>query len=382
MTDAPNFRFAQVELPPEAEALRGEVRDFLAEQRRAGRFAPAVDGAARHSPEFSRAMGARGWIGMTWPKQYGGQERSSLERHVMTEEMLAAGAPSRAHWVADRQSGPSILRFGTEEQRTTFLPQIARGECFFCIGMSEPDSGSDLASIRTRARKVPGGWEVEGAKIWTSNAHRSHMMILFVRTAPRGEDRHAGVSQFLVDLTTPGITVRPIHNLAGEHDFNEVVFDKVSVPDTRVLGEIGNGWNQVTSELAHERSGPERWLSSYHVLTALIDAVGPAPDARGAEAIGRLVAHLATLQSMSLSIATMLQSNQAPNLEAAIVKDLGTNFEQEVPEVARRLVPLAERDSLFAAALDYSTLWAPAYTIRGGTREILRGIIAKGLGLR
>jgi acyl-CoA dehydrogenase len=380
MSDA--LRFPPVELPPEAEALRRDVRRFLEEQRRAGSFAPSYEGWGGFSPEFSRAMGERGWIGRTWPKDYGGQGRKPIERYVITEEMLAAGAPVRAHWVADRQSGPTILRFGTERQKQTYLPRIARGECFFCIGMSEPDSGSDLASIRTRARRVDGGWEIEGAKIWTSNAHRCHMMILFARTSPKGEDRHAGVSQFLVDLSAPGITVRPIINLADEHDFNEVVFDRAFVPDDRVVGEIGNGWNQVTSELGYERSGPERWLSSYGVLRGLIDSLGSAPDAKAAEGLGRLVAHIATLRRMSISVADLLQQGAAPNTEAALVKDLGTTFEQEIPAVARRLVPPDRRSAEFAETLDRITLWAPAFSIRGGTREVLRGIIARALGLR
>jgi acyl-CoA dehydrogenase len=376
------LRFPPVELPQAAEALRLEVRRFLDEQRKAGTFEPDLEGWSRFAPEFSRRVGARGWIGMTWPAQYGGRGRSPLERYVVTEELLSAGAPTRAHWVADRQSGPTILRFGTLRQKETYLPRIARGECYFCIGMSEPDSGSDLASIRTSARKIDGGWEIEGTKIWTSNAHHCHMMILFARTSPRGEDRHAGVSQFLVDLATPGIPVRPIYNLADEHDFNEVVFDRMVVPDDMVIGEIGNGWRQVTSELAFERSGPERWLSTYSLLKALIDAVGPEPGEREAEAVGRLVAHLFTLQRMSLSVASMLQDGAAPDVEAALVKDLGTNFEQEIPAVARLLVHQAARSPALAEALDHAILWAPAFTIRGGTREVLRGIVARGLGLR
>jgi acyl-CoA dehydrogenase len=378
----PGLEFPPVAFPPEAERLRGEVRSFLDAQRRARAFEPCLGGWGEFSPDFSRAMGTRGWIGMTWPERYGGHGRAALERYVVSEEMLAAGAPTRAHWIADRQSGPTLLRFGTEEQKRTYLPRIARGECYFCIGMSEPDSGSDLASIRTRARQVEGGWEVDGAKIWTSNAHRSHMMILFARTAPRGEDRHAGVSQFLVDLAWPGIAVRPIDNLAGEHDFNEVVFDRMFVPDAMVVGAIGNGWNQVTSELAFERSGPERWLSTYRTLKELVDNLGPKPGAKEAEALGRLVAHLWTLRHMSVAVAGMLQRGESPNLAAAIVKDLGTQFEQEIPEVARKLVPAAARSDAFAAALAHAVLWSPAFTLRGGTKEILRGIIARGLGLR
>lgn len=151
---------------------------------------------------------------MTWPKEYGGQDRSALERYVVLEEMLAAGAPVAAHWIADRQSGPLLLKVGTEEQRRTLLPRIAAGECYFCIGMSEPDSGSDLAAVRTRAVPVPGGFRVNGTKLWTTYAHKSHYMLLFCRTGD-GDDRHDGTSQLLVDLNTPGITIRPIEDLAG-----------------------------------------------------------------------------------------------------------------------------------------------------------------------
>jgi len=383
-----SFRFSQIELPPTAKALRMEVRAFLDEQRKAGVFKEGVGAWFRFSPEFSRAMGAKGWIGMTWPTEYGGAGRTALERHIVTEEMLSAGAPTRAHWVADRQSGPLLLRFGTEEQKRTYLPRMARGECYFCIGMSEPDSGSDLASIRTKATKVQGGWRVEGSKLWTSNAHRAHMMILFVRTSPRGENRHAGLSQFLVDLSWPGITVRPIINLAGEHDFNEVHFDSMFVPDNMLIGKLDDGWHQVTSELTYERSGSDRWLSTFHLLKKLIDIVGPKPEAKEAEAIGRLIAHLWTLQQMSMSIAGMLEVGLTPNVEAAVVKDLGTQFEKEIPDVARHLVPYGERvganEALldFNETLDHAIAWAPALSIRGGTREILRGIIARELGLR
>ncbi|MCA9730439.1 MAG: acyl-CoA dehydrogenase family protein, partial [Candidatus Eisenbacteria bacterium] len=163
--------------------------------------------------DFSRKMGQHGWIGMTWPKQYGGHARTSLERYVVLEEMLAAGAPVAAHWIADRQSGPLLLRFGTEEQRQAVLPKIAAGELFCCIGMSEPDSGSDLAAVRTRAEPVDGGFRINGTKLWTTFAHRAHYMLLFCRTSGSPSDRHGGTSQLLVDLKTPGITIRPIADL-------------------------------------------------------------------------------------------------------------------------------------------------------------------------
>jgi alkylation response protein AidB-like acyl-CoA dehydrogenase len=364
--------------------LRREVRAFLAEEQASRPWRPIGDFGTHHSPEFSRRLGGRGWIGMTWPKRYGGHERSALERYVVTEELLIAGAPVAAHWTSDRQSGPLLLRDGTEEQRREFLPRIARGEIFFCIGMSEPDSGSDLASLRTRAVPVEGGWEITGAKIWTSHAHRSHYMIALCRTAPADGDRHKGLSQFIVDLKTPGITIRPIRNLAGKLDFNEVVFDRVFVPANRLVGTEGDGWTQVTSELAYERSGPERFVSTFRLLLEFLRRIGEEPDDRAAETAGRLVAHLWTLRHMSLSVAGMLQAGMAPNLEASLVKDLGNAFEREVPELVRLAAPGRPRrgNDRLEEILAETVLHAPSFTLRGGTREILRGVVARGLGLR
>jgi acyl-CoA dehydrogenase len=378
------FRFDPVELPPECSALRAEVRAFIAAELAAGLWVPNSDFGSHRSAEFSRRLGERGWIGMTWPRRYGGHERTMLERYVVTEELLAAGAPVGSHWIADRQSAPLLLRFGSEEQRLAFLPGIARGEIFFCIGMSEPNSGSDLASIRTRATSVAGGWEVTGTKVWTSYAHESHFAITLVRTGPAEADRHAGLSQLILDLKSPGITIRPIINIAGEHDFNEVALDRVFVPADRLVGREGEGWRQVTSELAFERSGPERFLSSFQLLRELVRRAGPDPETQSAEALGRMTAHLWTLRRMSLSIAGKLQAGETPNLEAALVKVLGNAFERSVPETARLLMPTerASGDDRFEAVLAQTLLHAPSWTLRGGTPEILRGIIARGLGLR
>ena len=378
------FRFDLCTLPPEAEALRGEVREFLRE--RLGDMPPVKRARSwgGFDREFTRTVAARGWIGMTWPRRYGGHERSALERYVVLEEMLAAGAPVGAHWIADRQSGPLLLRFGTEAQRERFLPAIARGELALAIGMSEPDSGSDLASIRTRAERVDGGYRVNGTKVWTSNVHRADYMIALFRTRVVPEKKHEGLSQFLVDPKSPGITIRPIIELSGAHHFNEVVFQDAFVPEDMRVGEEGAGWKQVGAELAFERSGPERYLSCLALLVELIRAAPADPGERMAVAIGRLVAHLATLRQMSLSVAGMLQRGENPNLEAALVKDLGTNFEQEIPEIVHGLLgcePTA-RGSDLQQVLGYLVQHAPSFSLRGGTREILRGIIARGLGLR
>src|SRR5881409_2312457 len=337
------FRFELGELPPEAEALRAEVREFL--RRELGDAAPVrrAHSWGGFDREFSKKMGVRGWIAMTWPKRYGGHERSALERYVVLEEMLAAGAPVSAHWIADRQSGPLLLRFGTEAQRQKFLPAIARGELSFAIGMSEPDAGSDLASLRTRAERVDGGYRVNGTKVWTSNAHLADYMIATFRTHHDPAKKHEGLTQFLVDTKLQGITMSPIIDLAGAHHFNMVVFEDAFVPEDMRVGEEGAGWKQVTTELAFERSGPERYLSSIQLLIETSREVGKEPGERAAVTIGRLVAHLATLRQMSLSVARMLQAGQNPNLEAAVVKDVGTSFEQEIPETIHALLGVEPR---------------------------------------
>ncbi len=300
--------------------------------------------------------------------------------------MLAAGAPRGAHWAADRQSGPQILKHGSERARQTILPRIAAGECYFGIGMSEPESGSDLAAVRTRAEKVQGGWCINGSKIWTSNAHRADYLIALIRTAPPGADRHAGLSQFVIDMAADGVTTRPIRNMTGEHEFNQVFFQDYIVADDMMVGAEGGGWSMVTQELAFERAGPDRFMSDFHLLTALIDRVGPQPDPHQSTEIGRLIAHVAALRRMSASIAGLLERGESPVTEAALVKDVGTAFEREVPEVARRLTPaepsLDDDDDGFNEAMADVLLRAPSFTIRGGTPEILRGMIARGLGLR
>ena len=251
--------------------------------------------------------------------------------------------------------------------------------------MSEPDSGSDLASVRTRAERRRGGWRLDGTKVWTSNAHRCHYMIALCCTAPRGEDRHAGLSQFLIDLEADGVQLAPIVNMAGRHEFNECVFEGVEIPADRLIGREGEGWWQVTSELALERSGPERFLSTFHLFRALVAAAGQAPEPRLAETIGRLAAELWALRALSLAVAGRLDAGAAPEVEAAIVKDLGTRFERAVAEALRLALPLepeAGGAPAPAAALGASLLALPSFTLRGGTNEILRSIIARGLGLR
>lgn len=370
------------ELPESTRALRQRVREFIADELAAGRFEPRCNSWLEgYAPEFSRWLGERGWIGHHWPREYGGRGGSAFDTLTINEELLAAGAPVAAHWIAARQSGPLLMRFGTEAQRREFLPRIAAGELFFSIGMSEPDVGSDLASVRTRARKVDGGWTIDGRKIWTSFAHQAHYLIALCRTSAREEgDRHEGLSQLIVDLRTPGVSIRPIRTLDGAHHFNEVVFDAVAVPDERVVGEIGDGWRQVTSELAYERSGPERFLSTFPLIECFVRHAARDPNPTTGAVVGRLLARLMTLRGMNLGVWSALAAGGAPALEAALVKDLGTIFEGDSIEAIRRAMadaPVIDAD--IERLLAQATLAAPTFTLRGGTTEILRGIISKGL---
>jgi alkylation response protein AidB-like acyl-CoA dehydrogenase len=322
---------------------------------------------------------------MTVPTAYGGGGHSALERYVVIEELLAAGAPVGAHWIADRQSAPLLLRYGSEAQRRRWLPGIIRGEITFCIGMSEPDAGSDLASLRMRATPVEGGWLLNGTKIWTTLAQHSDAMIALVRTSGSHGDRQKGLSQFLVDLRLPGISVKPITDMTGAQHFCEVVFENAAVGPDALIGAEGEGWRQVTAELSLERSGPERYLSSYVLVQELIQLAVTTGDETLIAPIGNLVAELWTLRTMSLAVTEKLGAGDDPMFDAAIVKDLGNRFEQDVPCIVQSLVDCDMRREVaddIGRALAVLLQLAPSFSLRGGTREVLRGIIARELGLR
>lgn len=373
------------QLPQEDEDLRPAIRALIAEHfanypdERRARSWQGFDGA------FSRAMGAAGFLGLTLPKQYGGQARGPFARFVVVEELLSAGAPVAAHWIADRQSAPLILKFGDEEQRTKYVPAICRGEAFFCIGMSEPGAGSDLAGVRTRAERTDGGWRINGQKIWTTNAMYSDYMIALVRTSGTTADRHAGLSQIIIDLKAPGVTIKPIVDLTGGAHFAEVFFDNVAAPASALIGNEGEGWNQVTAELAFERSGPERIYSSVVLLDAWIRHLQGVGRSDANTLVGSLTAELTTLRAMSIACTARLALGESPVVEASIVKDRGTTFEQALPMLIGDDLASHPDEPVSAdlhGALMYVTHIAPSFSLRGGTREILRGIIARGMGLR
>ena len=375
-------------IPAQDEALRAEVRAFVDEALAgmpAERRARAWLG---YDETFSRALAERGWVGLALPRAYGGGGRGVFARFVLVEELLSRGAPVLMHWIADRQSGPMIARFGSEAQKQFYLPRICRAEIGFCIGLSEPNSGSDLASVRTRAMRAGSGWRLDGRKIWTTNAHRADYMIALVRTSGTAADRHAGLSQMIVDLRLPGVTIRPIHDLTGDVHFNEVGFDDVRLPADALIGNEGEGWQQANAELAFERSGPERLLSSQVLVDEWFEwlRVHPEPPAAQLTALGAIAARLITLRAMSLAVAARIDAGESPMLAAALVKDLGTLVEQEIP--ASLVDLLAESPdsepppASLLRTLAYVSQMAPTFSLRGGTREILRGVIARGLSLR
>ncbi|WKG06489.1 acyl-CoA dehydrogenase family protein [Mycolicibacterium sp. HK-90] len=367
--------------PHSLDELRLEVRRFVAEQQRAGNIGRYADSwLTGWDEDFSRALAARGWLGMTVPVSYGGHGRSHQERFVVTEELLAAGAPVGAHWIADRQIVPSLLKYGTEEQRRKFLPAIAKGECYFGIGMSEPDSGSDLASVRTKAVPADGGWTITGTKVWTSGAHLAHAFICLARTAPVDPaHRHDGLSQFIVDLRAPGVDIRPIISMNGKHHFNEVILDEVFVPDAMVFGTIGSGWQQVTSELSFERSGPERFLSTFPVLADMAALMRDGALPRHPD-LGRYLARITGLHQMSMAVAGALERHEPADTAAAVVKVLGTSTEGDIADFADLLGDAG--DEGYRAMVADAVVQRPGFTLRGGTNEVLRGVIARGLGLR
>ena len=374
-------------IPENDEALRAEVRSFLSKALANVPVQLKARSVNGYNAAFSRSLAEHGWIGITLPVQYGGGGRSAFARYVVAEELLNAGAPVLAHWAADRQSGPLIFRYGTEEQKRFYLPRICRGEIFFCIGMSEPQAGSDLAAVRTRATANASGYLLKGQKIWTTNAHRSHYMIALVRTSGESGDRRAGLSQVIVDLSAPGVRVTPIQDLTGDAHFCEVFFDDVQLPRDALIGGEGEGWHQVTAELALERSGPERLFSSVVLYDEWLGHLGRAgvADPSSVRIAGKIFCELAPLRAMSVAIQEKLVRGESPAVEAALVKDLGTGVEQAIPALISDELFGAEVVSIpteLRDTLGYVAKAAPSFSLRGGTRDVLRGMIARELGLR
>ena len=371
---------------PELAKLRTSIREFLRADRDEFGWRPTVDSwLSCWDEEFSARLGDAGFVGLTIPVTYGGHGRSHLHRYVVTEELIAHGAPVAAHWTADRQLAPGLMSYGTEDQRRRLLPRIATGRLHSAIGMSEHAAGSDLAAVQAKATKTEGGWRLSGTKVWTSGAHRAHLMVVLARTSPVDpKHRHAGFSQFLVPRDAAGVSISPIALMSGEHHFNEVVLSDVFVAESDVLGAVGNGWQQVTAELSFERSGPERILTTAPLIAAAVRTLasnGPLNDRTLAD-LGGLLGRLISLRQLSVSVARTLAEGGSAANQAALVKDLGTSFEQESVDLVADLVDGLVPDPDLQTLLTQSWLHKPLFTLRGGTNEVLRGVVARGMGLR
>lgn len=390
-----NFAFTE-----EQEQLRQEVRDFLEAEIAQGTFQPREDSwMVGFSREFSQKLGQKGWIGMTWPKEYGGGGRSYIDRLIVTEEMLRYGAPVHSHWTADRQIGPALIRYGTDEQKKEFLPRIIKGELTFALGFSEPEAGSDLASLRTTAVEKGDEFIVNGQKVWTSGAMEAHYISLLARTDPEAT-RHRGLSQFMVDTSLPGITINPLLDLPGHYHYCEVFFDNTPVPKTALIGEKNRGFYQIGENLVYERAGLERLMTNYPVYDNLIKYVKETEhDGKKLSEIPWIRDQLAELTMkfeaghlLMYRIAWMLdkvaETGYVPNWETAMTKAFGVDFEQQLANTATKIAgiysTLTEESKWtpINGIIARSYLFSPGYSLQAGGSEILRGIVAmRGLGL-
>jgi alkylation response protein AidB-like acyl-CoA dehydrogenase len=376
---------------PQQDRLRRQVREFLANDPalRARPF-PEEGWILGRDPDFSRRLAQKGWIGLTWPERYGGAERSYLDRLIVTEELLRVGAPVAAHWLGDRQIGPALLAHGSGEQKNEFLPRIVRAELSFCVGMSEPNAGSDLAALITQAEISKDGFTIRGQKTWTSFAEHADYCYLVARTDPEAS-RHRGISELLVPMDTPGITMRPIRDMVGESHFGEIFFDDVHVPRSCLIGELNRGFHQIMQQLDFERSGIERLLSNYPLwrdVKRIAKERGLTQGTVLRQRITEIEIAWHAGRGMIYQVAALLSEGRIPNHEAAAAKTFCTLLEQRIAELAAeilgpasQLLPGSEHAPLDGRAAR-NLLYAPAYTIQGGTNNILLNIIAtRGLGL-
>ena len=320
------------------------------------------------SRPFSLELAERGWLGMTWPTDEGGHGRSPLERFVVFEALIGAGAPLATSWFADRQIGPTLLAFGTPDQRRRFLPEIIAGTSAWSIGMSEPDAGSDVAAITTRAVRDGDDWIVNGAKIWTSGARDADWCYVIARTDPDAPP-HAGLSELIVDLHSPGITINPIEDMTGSRHFCEVVYTDVRVPAENLVGEENGSFRQVMRQMEHERGGIDRLVSN----RALFDDVAPLAD-RSDPLVRQELAAIETGYRIGRNLVLREVIGQAPKGFSAVTKTFCTEFEQRVVAFCARV---AGPDAMLAGRVARNLCYAPAYTVMGGTTLILRNIIGE-----
>jgi alkylation response protein AidB-like acyl-CoA dehydrogenase len=361
-------------------SLRREVRRYAREAEQAGKFEPAVNGQGRFDRRISRELAERGWVGGTIPAELGGHPLPAPAQWVIAEELIAASLPLAAHWVGERQTARLLLRFGSAELKARLLPAMARGEVAFGIGMSEPGSGSDLASVRTRATRWEDGWVISGQKIWTSSAYQMDYLVVLCRTSD-AEDKRDGLSQLLVPTSAPGLEIRRIPSMDGDDDICEVFFSEVLVPGDHLIGTPGEGWRQITTELSFERAWPDRYATHLALIEAFRKTVQEGPGHLGQAALGRLVSRLMSLRSLSWQAVAGAVAGRDVSATAALAKDAGTTFERTIASVIRDADVEGKRHEAgpLRTHFRHASALAPQVTIRGGTNEILRGIIGRQL---
>lgn len=384
------------EFTEEQKKFRQEIRDFLEGEIKQGLWESSCDAwIMGYDQEFTKRVAQKGWIGLTWPKECGGQGRPFMDRLILTEEMLRYGAPAACHWFADRQIGGAIVHYGTEEQKKELLPKIIKGEAIVGLGMSEPEVGSDLASLKTKATEDGDDYIIEGQKVWTSGGSHMNWMYLVARTDP-SVPKHKGISEFVVDTSLPGITVNPIEDITGGVHFNEVFFDGVRVPKKYLIGEKNGGWYQILNQLDYERSGMERLMANYPLFTALIQYIKEtrrngkplAEDPVIRSRLAQLQIELEIGRLFMYRVVLVMDEGKAPNWESSMAKVYGTAFEQRLASTAIEILGLygqlsPESKWVPMRGMAYhSYLSSKGYSLQAGTSEILKNIVAlRKLGL-
>ncbi len=354
--------------PGELQDLADEAAEWVAEAT-SDLFRTDDGWLVGYSREFTRRLAAKGWIGMTWPVDKGGDGRSEVERFVVTEQLLLGGAPMAGSFFPDRQIGPVLLTYGSDEQQERYLPEMRAGESQWCIGMSEPDAGSNVAGIRTAAVRDGDRFIVNGQKIWTSGAQDAHYCYLICRTDPDSPP-HKGMSEFVVDMKSPGISVSPIKDASGDAHFNEVFFDNVEVPVENLVGELNNSFGQTMRQLEHERGGIDRLASNQRLYLDTKDRADTS-DPR----IRQRMASIETGYRIGRDMVLRNVLRQTPFAQySAITKTWCTEFEQKV---AGFVGDVAGADTMLWNRISRNVVYAPAYTIMGGTTQILRNIMGE-----
>ena len=386
------------EYPADAEAFRTELRDFIAKELPSWwiDFLVDDDRVIPFTREFCRKLAAKGWLTMAWPKEYGGSDADVWYQNVVREEMWAVGEPRGPQYMNLNYIGPTIMMFGTDDQKERYLKPMAAGDVIWCQGFSEPDAGSDLASLRTRAEDTGSGFKIDGQKIWTSYAAQAEHCFLMARTDPDAA-KHKGISMFLVDMKTPGITVRPIDSMVGPLELHEVFFDDAQVPYNSLLGPLNQGWQVAMSALERERVGMGYSGRNQLQLDELVRFVKETSDSTGrrltqrADVRGKLIRLRALNRALRLFM-NKIVSNQTGDgsavIDSAIYKVLAGDITLQTGQLAMELAGqrgnLIEEDPMVILGDGAYMWWVHALPVQiaAGSSEIQRNIIAqRGLGL-